>query len=531
MSLKILFIPIDDRPCTFKMPVRMAKIAFCEMLHPDAELLGQAFTPGNPDRILDWMEKINHSFDASIISVDMILYGGLVASRRADVSPDTVSQRLESFFDILKKSGNKFGRIYLQKTIMRAAPTYTDESVVPIIGNLVELSCLYYQVDKGFPGLSGDIARLRKQIPEDFLKQYLRARNINHDINKRILMTMQKATAEHLLFCLDDSKTTGLNVREKEELENIINKHDFSSQVSIIPGTDETACLLLARALTDLTGYSPSIFPVFSRKTGESVVPTYEDRPYNDILDLHMKTVKCLNADSRENSDVLIYMHVPRKNQSEAASQIVYPRNTKVTQQMIREIRDNLENDKNVALVDALYANGADNSLMSQLMHEINPLKLWSFAAWNTAGNSIGTAISHSVIRFIGEKLVKNADDEEKLMISHLSLILERYIDDWLYQSIVRQQLSDEARAKNISVFHLDEWTEYFDQLVKDKMQQAVSNFLDNYIQNNIIKSSFSGNIYNIVLKEMRVRLPWNRLFEVDVDLELSLESAPVTSS
>jgi hypothetical protein len=532
INRKILFIPIDDRPCTFRMPVRIGEIARCELVHPDVKLLGQALRPGEPDRILDWIqntiENMDQSFDATIIATDMLLYGGLVASRKSEVFPEIITERFNRFFGILENNRDRFGRIYLQKTIMRAAPTYTDESVVPVIQKIIEFSCLCYKSENDHKSLSCEIDKLRREIPEDFLNSYLKARESGHEINRRLLMSMKDTNIDYLLFCLDDSKTTGLNIREKEELQNIADSENLSSRVSIIPGTDETACLLLARALSELTGCSPKIHTIYSQKSGQKVIPAYEDRTYEEIVNLHLGATNCRSVDSKEDADVLLYVHVPLKHQRESACQILNVLNSKTAVKSVTEIREELNKGRNVALADVFYANGADRSLMSQIVREINPLNLWSFAAWNTAGNSIGTVIAHSVVRFIGEKLISNSDEEQRLLESHLNLLLERFADDWLYQSIIRQQVSAEARLRRISVFHLDEWTEHFENLVGEKIKTAFMDFYKSSVQNNPVRGKVSGNLYNIVLKDLQVKLPWSRLFEADIETDISLVLSPV---
>jgi hypothetical protein len=488
--------------------------------------LGQAYSPGKSDELLEWMDNLSIPFDASIISVDMLLFGGLVASRRADIPFEAVQERFRKMISILKDKKSVFGKIYLFKTIMRAAPTYTDESLVPVIGKLVELSCRMYQSDKDLSVNVKEIDKLKKEIPGDLLENYLKARRRNHEINKYLLELMEDEISDFLLFGIDDSKTTGLNIREKEELESSIDLKNLGSRVMIAPGTDESALLLLARSLNSITGKSPEFFPIYSNPKGKGIIPIYEDRSFEDIIKLHVRVTGAEIASSREDADILLFAHIPPDNQKEAANQSIHLKGNKLLKQMVREMKDYMDKGKRVALVDAFYANGADTSLMCDLVCKLNIANLKSFAAWNTAGNSIGTSVAHASVLFSSEQTVRSPEEEEKAAIAHLSLLVERFADDWLYQSEIRQQASAQAILRRVSVFHLDQWSEHFEKLVRDKMSSRVGSFFDKYLRGTNI-TGILGRIFSIEGMEIKsIKLPWDRLFEVDIEAEFNLVSS-----
>ncbi|HEY0656996.1 MAG TPA: DUF4127 family protein, partial [Pyrinomonadaceae bacterium] len=80
---RLLLVPLDDRPPCLQFPVEMGKIGDAEIVTPPKELLGRFTTPGQSDKIVEWLKAQDlKSYDAAIISLDMTAYGGLVAMRR-----------------------------------------------------------------------------------------------------------------------------------------------------------------------------------------------------------------------------------------------------------------------------------------------------------------------------------------------------------------------------------------------------------------------------------------------------------------
>ena len=92
----ILFVPLDDRPCCLDMVGRIAALASCELLTPPRKSLGHFQEPGQPDAILQWLEEQDPSLNL-IASVDMLSWGGLIASRHPDSDPGKAREYFARF--------------------------------------------------------------------------------------------------------------------------------------------------------------------------------------------------------------------------------------------------------------------------------------------------------------------------------------------------------------------------------------------------------------------------------------------------
>ena len=77
---KIVMLPLDERPCNFDYPRMMPKTD-CELILPPKEIMGKKKTPGDVKKIADWLTDHVHEADAMILSLDTLVYGGILPSR------------------------------------------------------------------------------------------------------------------------------------------------------------------------------------------------------------------------------------------------------------------------------------------------------------------------------------------------------------------------------------------------------------------------------------------------------------------
>ena len=93
---RILFLPHDDRPISYHQTVEVVESAGYEMLLPPKELLNSATDMGHPDELWQWLKENAPKAKSAVISSDSLLYGGLIPSRKHEVSQEDLDRRLES---------------------------------------------------------------------------------------------------------------------------------------------------------------------------------------------------------------------------------------------------------------------------------------------------------------------------------------------------------------------------------------------------------------------------------------------------
>jgi hypothetical protein len=173
-----------------------------------------------------------------------------------------------------------------------------------------------------------------------------------------------------------------------------------------------------------------------------------------------------------------------------------------------------------------------------------------SFAAWNTAGNSLGSALAHGTLRLIALQdkgafdlaqlladispmryleLLNSLIDSER---AHVEFLFGRFVDDWIYQSRIRPQVTEKVvRLLEASVFDLSSSYRQTERMVAQELSAAASDlWTDHFLAQEMVQLGIEQSRSSLVLdalEETRVRLPWRRMFEVDLDLKFGLELVP----
>jgi hypothetical protein len=243
-QVRILFIPLDDRPPCDQFTRQMALIGEVDMVSVPKELLGRFTTAGQSDKIITWLKsKDLNTFDAAIISVDMLAYGGLVGSRVFNVTAEQALQRVE----FLKELRKKFPRIkiYAQSVIMRLAPTADGKNELyrEDLSKWAEVSVQ--------PGQHAqeETRKLEAKIPAAGLMNYKAARERNLMVNLKAIEYIKSGVFDYLVLSQDDAKPVGIHVADRERLQAETRRLGLGSKVAVQPGADEVSMLLLSRAL------------------------------------------------------------------------------------------------------------------------------------------------------------------------------------------------------------------------------------------------------------------------------------------
>ena len=93
---RVLYVPLDDRPYNARVPRLLAQMVDYEIIMPPAEMLGCFRAPGQPEEIADWLRgHVDPALDCLVLSLDMLAFGGLWASRCPTTRTQLAQQRME----------------------------------------------------------------------------------------------------------------------------------------------------------------------------------------------------------------------------------------------------------------------------------------------------------------------------------------------------------------------------------------------------------------------------------------------------
>jgi hypothetical protein len=159
--------------------------------------------------------------------------------------------------------------------------------------------------------------------------------------------------------------------------------------------------------------------------------------------------------------------------------------------EFLDRIVDDLALSKPVTVADVAYANGAESRFVTMLLNRTDVSKLAGFAAWNTAGNTLGSAIASGVIALHAQDTVLQAE-----------AVFARLVDDWLYQTKVRSEVR--VKLENPSPFELGDLKPIAEAEITARMTPLVQALFDQH---------FAPHLPGIRLEWGQPSLAWSRLF------------------
>ena len=431
--MKILFLPCDTRPPTLELPMQLAKVAGVEMRHPPLEILNDQNKPGDTQKIAAWLLESAATADAAIITLETLCLGGMIPARRVSDSLEDALARLEVLTQVKRLNPNI--RLYAYGVIVRVAHDNDPLEEKPYFGQygtaLRRVSEWIDRVERG-----ADIAELeaaKQAVPPEILADWLGTRQRNHALHQRALEMLQAGTLEHLCLTLDDTTPYGLAARDRRRLEARIDELGVWECADVYPGADEVAAALLARAMTVVSKRKPSVFVRYPSLNSDQSIMLYEDRVLGELVKAHIRAAGGVPASRASSADLILAVNAPALKQAHRAPnfELVDTANRHLAA-FIDDICDDLNNNRAVTIADVAYANGAEPRFVQQLLARVSATSLAGFAAWNTAGNTLGSAIASGICAL-------HCTDKIALFEANFS----RLVDDYLYQSIVRSQVRE----------------------------------------------------------------------------------------
>lgn len=493
--MKSLVLPLDERPCNRLFPQMIASSQKnIELSVPHKELLGHKKTSANVNKIIEYLNENCLELDNMIISIDMLIYGGLIPSRIHHLSEEEAMRRLYSLKDI--KQQNKTLKIYAFNCIMRA-PSYDSDDEEPDYYAQYGYALFRrkYLLDlKEREGLSKqeETELSTINIPLDIIKDYEERRDFNLKMNLEVLKLLEEGVIDFLVIPQDDSSPYGYTALSQKEVIKALRAKKLESHVMVYPGADEVVLSLLTRAYNEFYHKTPKIYPFYASVLGPTIIPKYEDRPMYESLKSHIRVCGAKIVETPLNADYVLAINAPGKIMQEAfddQKDISYSTFRDLLG-FVYKIQDYLEEGCKVALCDAAYSNGGDLELIHYLDElELLP-QLCSYAGWNTHCNTLGTTLSQMMLC-----------DDFSYNLSY------RLIEDVLYQSLVRKEVTDNKLKKlGFSLNDVYKHHQKVEEVIKKELICQYNQFK--------LSQTLPINLTN-------VKLPWKRMFEIELMMEV----------
>lgn len=539
----LLFLPIDDRFTTRDAFLHMAPLAteFTTVLTPPPVLLSHAATPAPLNNLTTWVVANMPLADVAVVSMEMYVYGGLVASRKSNMSATEAIARASDLYGLLSAAhaSKPSFRSYVGATVMRipsynTPPTdFEDPAYWALYGrDLAEFSFLSSEAKvTGNASYESQAQHFRSLVPEDVVSDWLWRRSRNANVTASLLGLLPpkpvspvsqwpaNTAVPALYITLDDAQEFGFDVDEanatKAQAESM---GLLGPVVKVYPGADEVALVMLARAVSDarkLTGILPPIKlgVAFRNLSTSTSIPSYESQPMlatvlanAEAAGLQAEVLPASSAALPSTPPAgwdaaLLVNNYDTATQQEAATQPAAGAAPGSGYGGFSTALCGWASAVPVAVADTRFCNGADIALVSELLAyarcpPLQGMPRFAYAGWNTDGNTLGTAIANAALLSMAPWPLSQAEQQANARFNTLRLVEDRW-----WQSDLRQTANAWiAQTNNQTQYSLADDLPFYEALAGWPLAAATD----------AVSAAFSTNI-----TLLQAYFPWNRTFEI----------------
>lgn len=255
-----------------------------------------------------------------------------------------------------------------------------------------------------------------------------------------------------------------------------------------------------------LPHWKPKIYIQYADSSVEFFHMPYMADSVGTTLRNQIKLVGAEEAESPAQADIILYVNCGHDKY-------------KPTNKQVLELTELINGGKHVALIDSSANFNTDELLMPLLISQGTPInRLSSYAGWNTFGNSAGTALAQAII-FAGQVQRLPKSLLPSLYSANLRFNVERLLDDYCYQKLLHPTLKHELYVMGYTHNELDPAGMAYCQ---ERIQIFSSLQAEFLLHRNLGRTPFysqSGKDYYLRNIYVGAKLPWNRIFEVKLDV------------
>ncbi len=491
----ILYVPLDNRPVCLEYSVNSMLAAGWNVETPPEEFIASNEHSGDPDKLYEWLAARAPLANAVIVSSDAMLYGGLVDSRTHHIDRAVLEERAERLVNLKKSGGAPL--VYVFATIMRS-PKASGAPVEPPYyaewgSRIFKLGEMDDKLDLKELGRRErrERARLLKEIPQEVRADNAKRRALNIEMTELLLHGVESGDFDYLLIGRDDTAPFSQAHKEARKMGILVSELP-KERIRFFAGADQLGMVLLNRAANRLSFEIPMVFAAYGDGRGKKTIPSYEDDTVDISVKEHIHAVGGWPTKYLHRADMVLLVNTPESGVTlEAANPV---NNGVVTRQQQRFMKKLAyfagRQDKPVAVADIAYGNGADNALVKELFRTGMAYGIEAYGGWNTAGNTIGFALSQGLL---APDMTKDGKD---------NLLNIRYLDDWAYQANVRMKVSSELIWPNHwpnSGLNSEQLVAAENMIAREMMEVAAPVMTEKTVE------------------KYKFNLPWQRMFEVRV--------------
>lgn len=509
LALTFVVVPLDDRPVTAQLPRLLGAVAGVRVAEPPRPLLGHYLAPGDSAGIMRWLrDDAPRDARAYVVSGDMVVYGGLVASRTPATSRALAYTRLQDLAAIRASRPNASFDVF--GTVMRLAPTGVPAlgaaASFPFAGADVWGAIQQYANLPDPPKTDEQrafAAKLRAQLGP-VLDVYLDTRARDRDVDLFALRIAAEGGFDRIVLGQDDAGPVGLHLQDLAALRAFAARWLPPSRASIEPGADELAMVLVSAALAREAAIVPRVRVIYSRPDGGSVNDPLEFAPIATTIADLIRTCGARESPGGDKAaDIDLFVRVAGTTD---ADDDVFVR--RIERRYLPSIANDPTRAPVAAVADLSFLATNDYAQQRKLTDALIARhvagQIDAFASWNTVANTIGTALPEAIAVVAGRRL--GTYDRR----AHVTFTLLRFIDDIAFHTAVRPALNSALDAQGAA--------DHTYLLPDAARRTASANRAELWREGLALVSQLA---YGYRDAGFTITLPWDRTFETELDLRL----------
>ncbi|MGO5049392.1 DUF4127 family protein [Dysosmobacter sp. Sow4_B12] len=544
----IAYVPLDDRPDNVERVVYLAESVGYSLAMPEADLYrtrldGQPTNEngtqyGDIAALYEWvLDQEAAGCDRYILSMDQLLSGGLVNSRHTaetlavTLSDGTVMTDRELLGGLLTAlAADENNRVWLLDSVMRLAPTVgyagfgiEEYNALRAYGAAprkeaagaeltVEAIAADYRLGSGEALLrAADFG-----LTEEQADTYLSARRRKLELSDRMMEVVSGREYGNfrVLIGIDDSSAE--ECIQKNEIAYLRSR--LRAGDALLSGVDDLAFKAVAKLYLEERGWSGGTAAVrYFGGSEKEPACAYDFQPLDDIMEEHLAFFALTRSGNYRAAGLQVL--VLTQPQAAENSGTYYT-------QLIEALKECRERGWPTILIDA--GNGAYGTAFHEALTEQVELGwLLSYAGFLDMAIVTGTALSHGVARYAHLEHGETSPGEEKAFAKTLA---DSILKDFCYKNVVREDLlayiRNDLGASPDNFWNPDTDRETILRRLEQGMEAAARSVVKNLERSNCIvsldRSAENGGLAGWGGVELsNYRFPWDRAFEIGMDIEV----------
>ncbi|MBP2654968.1 MAG: hypothetical protein H6Q73_2537 [Firmicutes bacterium] len=286
-SFTIVLIPLDSRPPCIQFVEKLAALANISILTPPLELLDNYQTPAKIVELRTWLRQALQGANAAIISTDMLIHGGLIASRSSRGTQKDIADTLTLLEEC--HQANPSVELYVFNIIPRLL-TADSNANAPYQLDMQKYSVLKDKVlTFENPNDIAELKLLEKSIPIDVIDNYLKRNQKSAEVSIELIKMTEKGIISGLIIGQDDCQPFGLPNIIKRQLEYFVDKHS-------------------GRIVTKLTNHKPQIFVQYSDADTAKIIMPYMPHSVAKTVEEKIGIIGGKQTFDRDKADFILFV-------------------------------------------------------------------------------------------------------------------------------------------------------------------------------------------------------------------------------